>query len=558
MVYDVKLIKTFKELLDSSAEEFGEKEAFLLKKNGEVREVTYNELKNDVRALAAYLRSVVPEGSSVALTGPNGYGWAIGYLAVACGIGVIVPIDKEMKKDDILGIVSTSEAKAVICTEGFKADLSSSPVPVINLTDIEHILAKGRELLKLSDPYKEHRIDPDALGVLIFTSGTSGASKGVMLSQYNICADIMCVLKKVKVTSEDRVLSVLPLSHTYECTAGFLAMLYVGGSISYVENLRKLLADFQLYRPTVFIAVPLILQTIYNTLKKKIDGDKNKNLQFKAAGVVSKTLGAVKIDVRKKLYKDIHAAFGGRLRLILCGGAALDPSLNRAFSDLGFRICCGYGLTETSPILLGDNDFYNDPDTSGVPFCSIQVKLDSPDADGVGELIAKAPTVMLGYYKDPEATADVIADGWFHTGDLAKKNPDGSYTIVGRCKSMIVKSNGKKVLPEEIEEKLDSSPYIAESLVFGETGADGHTAVCAAIYPNKDAVNAKFASEGVPAGGTEYEKALYDLIFGEVKKVNATLPVFKHVHTVRVRRSEFIKTSSRKIKRAEKSNFEAI
>ncbi len=558
MVYDVKLIRTFRELLDSSAEEFADKEAFVLKDGGEVREICYGKLKYDVRALAAYIRSIVPDDSTVAVVGPNGYSWAIGYLAVACGVGVVVPIDKEMKKDDVFGILSASEARAVICTDGYKTDLSGCPVPIIDMKDIKSILAKGRELLSISDPYSEHKIDPDALGVLIFTSGTSGASKGVMLSQYNICADIMCVLKKVKVTGEDRALSILPLSHTYECTAGFLAMLYAGGSIAYVESLRKLLADFQLYKPTIFVSVPLVLQTIYTTLKKKIDGNKSKALQFKAAGVVTKTLSKVKIDVSKKLYKDIHSAFGGKLRLILCGGAALDPELNRAFTALGFRVCCGYGLTETSPILMGDNDFYNDPDTSGVPFCSIKLKIDSPDNDGVGELIARSPTVMLGYYKDPESTAEAIRDGWFHTGDLARKNKDGSYTIVGRCKSMIVKSNGKKVLPEELEEKLNASPYISESLVFGETGDDGHTAVCAAIYPDKDAVNKRFAAEGIAAGGAEYEKALYDLIFGEVKKINATLPVFKHIHTVRVRKTEFAKTSSKKIKRAERSNFKAI
>ncbi len=556
MVYDVKQIKNFRELLDTSVEEYGDKEAFVLKENDGVRQVTYTEFKNDVRAVAAYLRSAVPDGGKVALVGANGYGWALGYLAVTCGVGVVVPIDKEMKKDDVSGIISNAEADAMICVKGCRPELLQCDVPIIDMTDTDSVLAKGYELLKESDPYAEHKIDPDALGILIFTSGTSGASKGVMLSQYNICADIMGVLKKVRVTSEDRVLSILPLSHTYECTAGFLGMLYAGASISYVENLRRLLADFQLYRPTIFIAVPLVLQTMYSTLKKKIESDKAKNRQFKAAGVLTKTLGSVKIDVRKKVFKDIHAAFGGRLRLILCGGAALDPTLNRAYTDLGFRICCGYGLTETSPILLGDNDFYNDPDTSGVPFCSMKVKLDSPDADGVGELLAKAPTVMLGYYKDPEATAAAIRDGWFHTGDLARKNADGSYTVVGRSKSMIVKSNGKKVLPEEIEEKLDASPFISESLVFGKNDADGHTQICAAIYPDKEAVNAKFAADGIGAGGAEYEKALYDLIFAEVKKVNATLPVFKHVHTIKIRKTEFIKTSSKKIKRAEKSNLE--
>ncbi len=556
MVYDVKQIKNFRELLDTSVEEYGDKEAFVLKENEGVRQVTYTEFKNDVRAVAAYLRSAVPDGGKVALVGANGYGWALGYLAVTCGVGVVVPIDKEMKKDDVSGIISNAEADAMICVKGCRPELLQCDVPIIDMTDTDSVLAKGYELLKESDPYAEHKIDPDALGILIFTSGTSGASKGVMLSQYNICADIMGVLKKVRVTSEDRVLSILPLSHTYECTAGFLGMLYAGASISYVENLRRLLADFQLYRPTIFIAVPLVLQTMYSTLKKKIESDKAKNRQFKAAGVLTKTLGSVKIDVRKKVFKDIHAAFGGRLRLILCGGAALDPTLNRAYTDLGFRICCGYGLTETSPILLGDNDFYNDPDTSGVPFCSMKVKLDSPDADGVGELLAKAPTVMLGYYKDPEATAAAIRDGWFHTGDLARKNADGSYTVVGRSKSMIVKSNGKKVLPEEIEEKLDASPFISESLVFGKNDADGHTQICAAIYPDKEAVNAKFAADGIGAGGAEYEKALYDLIFAEVKKVNAALPVFKHVHTIKIRKTEFIKTSSKKIKRAEKSNME--
>ncbi len=555
MVYDVKLVKNFRELLESSVEEYGDRTAFLYKEGTEQREKTYCQARDDVRALAAYLRSIVGEGEKLALIGGNGYGWAIGYLAVTCGVGAVVPIDREMKHDDIISILKMTESSAVICTKGFKTDLSDCGIPVIDLAKTDEILCKGYELLNNSDPYFEHMIYPDSLGVLLYTSGTSGSSKGVMLSQYNICSDIMCVLKQVYVSCEDRVLSVLPLSHTYECTAGFLAILYSGGSIAYAENLRRMVADMQYYKPTIFVTVPLIMEVIYKNINSKVEGDKTKRLIFSAARIVSKTLSAAKIDARRKIYKDVHEAFGGKLRLILCGGAALSPELKRKFISLGFNVYCGYGLTETSPIILGDNDFYQDPETSGRPLCGVKVKLIEPDGDGVGELAVRSSVVMLGYYKNEEETARAFDDGWFKTGDLAKKNEDGSYTIVGRCKSMIVKNNGKKVMPEELEELLNKSPYIAESFVYGHTEDDGRTEVEASVRLDEKQIERYFADISAEMSDEEYEKHVYLLIRQQVKAINEALPVYKHIHRFYIRKKEFSLTSSKKIKRADKSNM---
>lgn len=554
MVYDVRLVKNFRELLDTSVEEHGEKTAFLFKKRGEEVEKTYSEARDDVRAMAAYLRSRVSENARVALIGPNCYGWAISYLAVCCGVGVVVPIDREMKKDGICSILKMTEAEAVICTGAIKADLSDCGAEVINLSNIDEILCKGYELLKDGDPYNEHKIASDGLSVLIYTSGTSGVSKGVMLSQYNICYDIMSVLKQVSVSSDDRVLSVLPLSHTYECTAGFLAILYSGGSIAYNENLRRMVADMQHYRPTIFVTVPIIMETIYKQISSKIESDKLKKTMFSAAGAVSGALKKMKIDVGKKFYKQIHELFGGNLRLFLCGGAALRPELKRRFTSFGFKVYCGYGLTETSPIVMGDNDFYCNPDTSGKPLCGVKIKLLNEGEDGVGELAVRSPVVMLGYYNNEEETRAAFDDGWFKTGDLAKHNSDGSYTVVGRSKSMIVKNNGKKVLPEELELLLCQSPYISDAFVYGDEGEGGNVEVYASLMPDRAAIEKYFSQIGISTSGGEFDSAVYKLLRDEVKAVNARVAVYKHIRTFYVRKKEFSLTPSKKIKRADSFN----
>ncbi len=564
MVYDVRLVKNFRELLDTSVEEYGDRTAFLFRKNGEEKEKTYAEARRDVRALAAYIRGLVSENAKVALIGPNGYGWAISYLAICCGVGVVVPIDREMKREGICQILKMTGAEAIICTGAVKVDLTGCGelgVKVINLSNIDEILCNGRVLTERFDPYNEHEIISDGLSVLIYTSGTSGASKGVMLSQYNICYDIMNVLKQVSVTCEDRVLSVLPLSHTYECTAGFLAILYSGGSIAYNENLRRMVQDMQYYRPTIFVTVPIIMETVYRQINSKIEADKAKKAMFSAARMLSGALQRVKLDVRKKIYKEVHEVFGGRLRLILCGGAALRPELKRRFTSLGFKVYCGYGLTETSPIIMGDNDFYHSIETSGKPLCGVKLKLLGTDGDGVGELAVRSPVVMLGYYDDAEETDRAFEDGWFKTGDLAKRNDDGSYTIVGRSKSMIVKNNGKKVLPEELELLLCQSPYISDAFVYGVENDDGTVEVAASLLPDKNEVGKHFEKEGITSDGDgedededEYDRLVYLLLRNEVKAVNARLAVYKHIRTFYVRKKEFSLTPSKKIKRADSSN----
>ena len=417
-------------------------------------------------------------------------------------------------------------------------------------------LAEGAALRIGGDTsYETHVIDPYAMGVLIYTSGTTGVAKGVMLSQYNICSDIVAVLKQVKVTPEDRTLSVLPLHHTYESMAGFLGMLYSGASISYMTSLTHLLADFREYQPTIFIAVPLLLKTVHSGIIKKIKAVPGGSAYLVVGKAITTLSGAFSYQVAAKVFANVHAAFGGKLKTILCGAAALDPAIFTDFQKLGFHVLCGYGLTETSPICVMHSDRVIKPGTVGLPICGSKAKILDPNEEGIGELAVKGPNVMLGYYNDPEATAEAFtSDGYFRTGDLAKIDPaSGHYVITGRIKNMIVIGNGKKVFPEEIEYLLDKCDGVKECMAYGHVDEEGYVMVAVKIFPDFDYLK----KQGIETEGENAKKALEDYFRAVVKeKVNRNLPGYKAVRKITLRYREFDKTTTKKIRRNSADNME--
>ena len=555
MVYDVKIVRSFRELMETSVDDYASKCAFALKNaDGSVREVSYTEAYNDIKALSTALLQKY-DGKKIAVVGRNCYEWAITYLAVTCGAMVIVPVDKELKAPEINNVLSTAGVSAVIYMDGMKPtlDLCAHPCDRIPQSELHGLIAEGKRLLRAGDDmYETHRPDPDALSVLVFTSGTSGMARGVMLSQYNICSNIIGVMKQVRVTPEDRVLSILPLHHTYECMSGFLTMMYSGASIAYLENLRKIVSDMQLYKPTIFIVVPLILETLYKGIQKKISATKSGKLAFGAGQLITRATGALGIDVRQKVYGQIFDTFGGKLTKFLVGAAPLDPELFRAITDLGFTVYCGYGLTETSPVCIMHNDFYRSADNMGPALSGVTVRLDSPDENGVGEIAVKGPNVMLGYYNDPDATAAVIRDGWFYTGDLGIDDGEGHYKIVGRSKNMIVTKNGKKIFPEETEYKLTQTPYVYEAFVYGTPSPDGDVIVTAEIYPASDVIDPILAADGVTPSSPNYSERVKALVESAVKTVNKSSPAYKMIKLTVIRDTEFEKTTTKKIKRYKK------
>jgi long-chain acyl-CoA synthetase len=552
-VYDVRDVADFRQLVTSSAELFGDRCAFLLREDGILRDVSYNEFFHDVQCFTAALRSEIKEDARVGVMGRNCYAWALSYLSVACGVGVVVPIDKELKGEELSSVAKKADLEAIICDDKLADMCAACGVKAIPFSSVSEMIIRGDSLREAGDrSFETHKIHRDELGILLFTSGTEGVAKGVMLSQYNICSDIVRVLRKINVTPNDRVMSLLPLHHTYECTAGFLSVLYSGASITYCEGLRTLQRDLSDYAPTVFVAVPLLLENFRkNILRnyKKIPG---------GSALLKAQRRLVKLGRSPRaVFSQIHEFFGGRLRLMLCGAAPLAPEVFRDFEDFGIRVYCGYGLTETSPIAIMHSDFYSSPDDTGSPIPGMSVKLDieNPD-DKSGELLLRGDTVMLGYLDNPDANkAAFTEDGWLRTGDIAEVDEHGHYRIVGRCKSMIVTKNGKKIFPEEVEHYLSESPYISECMVYGDE-REHDTVVTAVIRPDMDAVNARLKKDGVEADSVEYEEALKELMVSEAKEASSHLPPFKAIRAVKVRRSEFSKTTTHKIRRGDKTNYD--
>ncbi len=568
MIYEVKPFRNFREMLAQSVEEYAELTAVLYAdKQNEVREITYERLYEDVKSFAAYLNSKGLQGKKVAVMGVNSYPWMLTYLAVTCGVGVVVPIDKELKCEDLGNILTLSGTDAILYDEASAASVEAAAgegIMKLHAEQIEEYLAEGAALREGGDrSFEQHHIDSDALSVLIYTSGTTGVAKGVMLSQYNICSNIIGTRGRIMVYTTDRALSVLPLHHTFECMAGFLTFLSSGASIAISRGLRHFIKELQIFKPSVLVVVPLLLETMHAKLLRKYADVRGGKLALGFGRTFSRTGQAIKLAPGDKLFRPIHDFFGGNLKRVLVGAAALSPATTRDFESFGFKVYCGYGLTETSPVCIVHNDFNRGAGHIGKAIVGVSVKLDrsyaeelgSEAEEGVGEIIVRGPNVMLGYYNNPEETEKVIRDGWFHTGDLAKRDENGNYIIVGRIKNMIVTQNGKKIFPEEMEYYLDKCRFIADSMVGSEPDGRGDVIVNARVYPDYEQVNEQLATLGITPESEEYSAEVKKLIAAEVTEVNKKFPAYKSIKNIYIRREEFVKTSTKKIKRADPRNY---
>lgn len=554
LVYDVRNIATIRDLMRSSVELYADCPAFAMAEGEEVKTITYTQVYEDVKALATYLRSLVPAGSKVGVTGKNSYHWALTYLAVTCGVGIIVPIDKDLRGEEIAALVKDSGTTLLVYSSEQENKIKEvESCRCLDMEKMEEYLAEGRRLLAEGDrAYAEHVINPSALGILLYTSGTTGVAKGVMLSQYNICCDITSVLRRVKIGPGDLALSVLPLHHTYECTVGLLCMLYGGVCVAYNSSLRRLQAELKIYRPTIMAVVPLILETFRNAIVKKygqIKGGKAiLSLQRVASDLTGNRSG-------KKIFGIVNKTFGGRIRMLVCGAALLPPEIFRDYERFGIKVLIGYGLTETAPVCIMHDDHYQAADDIGYPMSGVQARLDDVNEEGVGELCVKGGNIMLGYYHNPEATAEAIdEDGWFHTGDLARVTSRGTYQIAGRAKSMIVSPGGKKIFPEELELYLGANLVVKECMVY-ESGEEGDKKVTAAIYPDAEVMAERLSAEGLSPDTEAYADAERKLLEDIVKDVNRKFPTYKHIRKTVVRHREFEKTTTKKIRRNAPDNL---
>jgi long-chain acyl-CoA synthetase len=559
----VRPIKDLKDMLNSSVELYGDKAAFLSKPKGETAytPISYKQFKSDVDAMGTVLIDLCLKNKKIALIGENRYEWSISYLSVVNGTGVIVPLDKELPANEIELLLKRSQADAIIYSESIKDKIEplyekkstvlqyfismDSEENNSNILSFHSLLQKGHELLKEGRrEFIDAEINATKMSMLLFTSGTTEAAKAVMLSHKNIAENLIGMCSMVYIDEKDIFLSVLPIHHTYECTCGFLCQLYRGSTIAYCEGLRHIVKNLKESKATMMLGVPLIFESMYRQIMNKAIKSKGEK-KIKFAIKLSNALGKVGINVRRKLFKQIHEALGGHMRLFISGAAGIDPQIAKGFRELGISLIQGYGLTECAPIVGVNRDIYYKDEAAGLPLPNLQVEIDSPDEDGIGEIKCKGSSVMLGYYENPEATAEVIRNGWFYTGDSGFIDKDGFIHITGRKKNVIITGNGKNVFPEEIETLLNRSPYIKESLVYGKGQSDGNTVICAKIVPDIDKIKEDKENNLIP------DESMEKIIEKEVKNINKTMVIYKHVKEITLQEEEFIKTTTRKIKRHE-------
>ena len=545
-------ITDIKNMLQTSVELYADNVAFMQKfaKDEPYKSITYRETVN---SLGTGLISKGLKGKRIAVIGENCYQWATSYLAVICGTGIVVPLDKELSANELKQLVIEAEVSAVMFTEKYaqifkemkeskdtKIDLLvklNGDKEIDGMISWSELAAEGKKLMQDGDTsFTDAEIINDEMSELLFTSGTTGIAKGVMLSHKNICFDLMIAPTILKVNTWDIFFSVLPIHHTYEGTCGFLMPLYKGAAIAYCEGLKYIVKNLSEVRPTMFLGVPALFETLYKTIMKNVRKQGKEKLVRKVMAV-NKVTKKVGIDLNKKLLKDILKVFGGRMRVLISGGAAIDPAILQFFNDLGFIAVQGYGLSECAPMgaLNPDQHKYMRNASVGHILPGMDVKIEDKDEDGIGEICLKGDNVMLGYYKNAEATAQIIdKDGWLHTGDLATIDEQGYVTIRGRSKNLLLNSSGQNIYPEEIESKLNNMPYVAESLIVLQNDK-----LVALIYPDFDDAFAHGLQQ------PDIEKAME----ANRLELNLQLPAFSQISKVKIHFEEFEKTAKKSIKR---------
>ena len=545
--YEVPSYGTLKKMLGTSVEKFADRPVFHEKIDGAWRMRTYREYGEDVNALGTELLARGFGGKRVIVTGVNCYAWVVTYMAVICGIGVIVPVDKEIPAEELANIAQVSEASLVIYgpKSAEKVEAVDPSIERYSFAKLDELIRSGKRRMAEGDrSYLDAIIDPDVMSALIFTSGTTGVSKGVMLSHHNLCFDIYEARQMLYCDEKDVCLSVLPLHHVYECTVGFLAQLWSGSSVAFSEGVRYISRNMQEVHPTIVLCVPLLLETLYHKLWLNI---RKNGLEGKVRAMIKATNAIpgerARMLAKKSVFRAIHKNFGGRLRIMASGGASIDPEILRGLRDLGLLAIQGYGLTECSPIAAVNRDTYYRDSSAGLAMPNVLLDIYDVQDDGTGEIRLRGDNVMLGYYNMPELTEEVKRDGWFYTGDLGYLDADGFLHITGRKKNVIVTANGKNVFPEELETYLCRNPFVAEAVVVGVMNEKKKDLdVVALIYPS----HAHFEEI---YGKTYTDEQVNAELTRAVDAVNATVQSYKRMVRFVVVAEEFPKNTSRKIKR---------
>lgn len=553
-------ITDLKDMLKKTKEEFGERPAYKIRvEENKYKIYTHKEVRDMIDALGTALISFNLKGKRIAVIGENRFEWEIAYLAIACGTGIVVPLDKSLPENELKRLIERSEVEAIFYSGKYEDKLKKMVLEgtgklkhLISMDSKTHsngiysqseLIEIGNVLLKNGNrEFLDSKINPDEMNIMLFTSGTTSESKVVALSHKNLCSNLMDIASVLDIDSNDRILSFLPLHHVFECTVGFLYPVSVGASIGFCKGIRHIAENLKDYKASAMIAVPVLFDNMYKKVMQSIE-KKGKLKTVKFGIKLSKVAKVFGIDIRRKLFKEVLESLGGKLRLFVAGGAAFDPETEKGLNELGIETYQGYGLTETAPVIAAEHPTCRKLGSIGKTFPSLETKIIEPDEMGIGELAVRGPSVMLGYYGETEKS--VSEDGWFNTGDLAYIDKDGFIFITGRKKSVIVLKNGKNVYPEEIETLINKIPGVKESFVYGKPEKDDPVdlKICTKIVYDKEKIKEEYNTEDLE----EIKKILWN----KVKEINKTMPTYKYVKEMILTEEELIKTTTLKIKRFE-------
>lgn len=562
--YQAPVISSLKDMLRRCEAEYSDSIAFKFRKepHAETESRTYKQFVSDVNSFGSALLGLGLLNKRFAIIGENRYEWAVSFLAIVNGAGIAVPLDKMLPPNEIEAMLERGEVDVLIYSNSFqsvadnllkkntrlKALICMNPEnEKEGFYSFSKLVDSGSNLIASGfSQFTNCDIDNVVMRILLFTSGTSATSKAVMLSHKNICADIMGLGGIVHFKPGQSVLSILPLHHTFENTAGFLFPLYLGMTVSISDGLKYISKNLAEYKPDCLIGVPLLFDKFRDRIKEEL---KKKNLTKKVSFLmkIANGLSYIGLDLRRKLFKKLLEPFGGKLAVIVTGGAPIETETTKIYENIGIRVYQGYGLTETSPVVAGGNDRLRKIGTCGQPLPGVKIAIANPDSSGSGELVVKGDTVMLGYWNNEEATKEAIRKGWFHTGDLGCIDKRGLIHVTGRVKSMIVLKNGKKVFPEELESHINRLDYVKESLVWGEAAADGSVEICAKIIIDKEQILNFVKSP-------DDEEGIKKLLDNALKEINKLVPVYKIIRYYVFGFDELIKTTTMKIKRYVEAN----
>lgn len=557
-------VTDLKDMLNKTRNLYGEKIGYKVKLNeGDYKTYTHNEIRDMINYLGTALINLGLKDKRIAVIGENRYEWELSYLSVVCGTGIVVPLDKSLPSNELEELIERSEVEAIFYSKPYEETVEKikyseknklkhlismdSKIHTEGIYSQKELIDQGKELVEKGDrSFIDAKINPEEMSIMLFTSGTTSKSKVVALSHKNMVSNVMDFASILDVNSDDRILSFLPLHHVFECTVGMLYSLYIGAERAFCQGIRHILENLNEYKTTFAAFVPAIYENMYKNIMKNLE--KQGKLE-----IVEKLMQENKnktMQEKKEIFKEIHNIFGGNIKLFISGAAALDPEVEEAFRNWGINLCQGYGLTETAPVIGVETNENFRVGSIGKALPHVEAKIVDANEEGMGELAVKGPNVMLGYYNDEEATKEVLNDGWFRTGDLAKIDEDGYIFICGRKKSVIVLKNGKNIFPEEMEALVNKIEGVKESFIFGKQQSEDKEDI-------KINVKIIFDREIIKeAYKVEKDEEIYDVLLDKIKDINQIMPKYKSIKGIIISEEPLLKTTTNKIKR--QANLEIV